>query len=59
MWHEVASLIDQGIPIVVAGNFNCITDPDDKRGGKLFVEDVGPRGLREFISDLVDLGFVG
>lgn len=34
LWQEVMALIKQGIPMVVAGDFNCVFGPKDKRGGR-------------------------
>ena len=61
VWQEVSAMIDLGIPSVVVGDFNCILEEEDKRGGRPFVEDRATRELANFIQDcgLVDLGFVG
>lgn len=61
LWEEVTALIEQGNPTMVAGNFNCVLGPEDKRGGIPFVEDIA---LKEFwyflqMNGLLDLGFVG
>ena len=59
--HEVTTLIDQGIPTMVGGDFNCIIAPHEKRGGKPYIDDVERKEFRDFIQNngLVDLGFVG
>lgn len=43
------------------GDFNCITDPQDKRGGSPFTYSVSVRDFQSFIqyTNLTDLGFVG
>lgn len=60
LWHEIVTLIDQGIPTMVAGNFNCIVGANDKRGSKPFVEDIASREFGCFLQSngLVDLGFM-
>lgn len=59
--HEISTLLGKGIPSLVGGNFNCIDSPQEKKGGRAFVDGVEAREFREFIerNDLVDLGFVG
>lgn len=37
------TLVDQGIPSIVAGDFNYINRPEEKRGGQPFVEDTGSK----------------
>ena len=32
IWQGETALINQNIPIILAGNFNCITDPNEKQG---------------------------
>lgn len=46
---------------MIAGDFNCVLHPDDKRGGRPFVENTRSRECQEFLNHngLVDLGFVG
>lgn len=54
-------MLDQGIPTVVAGDFNCVLRAEDKTGGRLFEEDVATREFAQFlqVNGLVDLKFVG
>ncbi|XP_038984385.1 uncharacterized protein LOC120111406 [Phoenix dactylifera] len=33
LWEEASQLINQGLPMLVAGDFNCIVDPQEKREG--------------------------
>lgn len=60
MW-EVTAFVDQGFPSIVVGDFNYIVGPNEKRGGRLFVEDIGSKEFGEFLhsNGLVDLDFVG
>lgn len=55
------SLVEQGIPAIVVGDFNCIQGPEDKRGGRLFVEGIALKEFDYFVqaNGLVDLDFVG
>ncbi|XP_028553144.1 uncharacterized protein LOC110105396 [Dendrobium catenatum] len=48
-------------PLVVGGDFNCITSKEDKRGGKKFCFSLGAREMGSFISnnDLHEIGFIG
>lgn len=61
VWDEVTALVDQGVPIVVAGDFNCIDWPEDKRGGRPYIKDIGSREYGDFLQSngSVDLRFVG
>lgn len=61
LWQEVTALIDQGLPSIVVGDFNCIDGPEKKRRGQPFMEDIGSREFGNFLysNGLVDLGFVG
>lgn len=61
LWHEISSLVGQGIPTLVMGDFNCIDSPQEKMGGRPFVDGVESREFHSFIKEncLVDLGFVG
>ena len=60
MWQEVSSLVDQGIPTVVAYDFNCIVGLHEKRGSRPFVDNVEFKEFRDFIHsiDLVDHSFI-
>lgn len=61
LWQEVTALVDQGIPIVAAGDFNCILRLEEKRGSRPFIEDLASREFGYFFQSngLVDLRFVG
>lgn len=54
-----SKLVDQDVPTLVASNFNCIDDPQEKKGGKPFTDKIGMKEFRDFImaNGLVDLGF--
>lgn len=61
LWEEITALVDQDIPTVVVGDFNCVHQHEDKRGGRLFVKDTGSREFEHLLhyNGLVDLGFAG
>lgn len=46
LWHEMRALVDQGIPTIMVGDFNCVLRPKDKRRGQLFVKDTGFKEFR-------------
>lgn len=54
-------LMGQGIPTLVASDFNYIGSIEEKRGGRAFVDGVESKKFWEFMEDnrLVDLGFDG
>lgn len=49
LWHEISMLLWQGIPILVARDFNCIDSSQENRGGRAFVDGVDSREFRGFI----------
>lgn len=61
LWHEMAYLVDQVIQAIVVDDFNCIQQPEEKKGGRPFVEDTGFKEFSQFLQSngLVDLEFVG
>lgn len=54
-------LLGQGIPKLVAGDFNCIKSSQEKQGGRPFVDGMDSWEFQDFIekNGLVDLGLVG
>ncbi|XP_038985526.1 uncharacterized protein LOC120111727 [Phoenix dactylifera] len=61
LWAEASQLITQGYPMLVAGDFNCITDPQEKMGGRAFTYKREIREFQDFIASngLIDLEFSG
>ncbi|XP_038984376.1 uncharacterized protein LOC103706536 [Phoenix dactylifera] len=61
LWEEATNLIQLGHPVMMAGDFNCIDSPEDKRGGKVFSNNIEVREFQDFIQSngLADLGFTG
>lgn len=43
VWQKVRALVDQGIPTVIAGDFNWVLGAEDKRDERSFVEDIAYR----------------
>ncbi|XP_038983681.1 uncharacterized protein LOC120111194 [Phoenix dactylifera] len=61
LWDELTHLLALGLPAVMVGDFNCILEESEKRGGRAFTDSVDRREFRDFLSrnGLVDLGFSG
>lgn len=61
LWSEILSFLGEGLPTIVAGDFNCIVGTSEKRGGRRFVDNSESREFRTFISSagLLDMGFSG
>lgn len=55
------SAYKSGISYLVAGDFNCIVDPQEKRGGRPFSYEMKVKEFQDFLtsSGLIDLGFSG
>lgn len=37
LWHEMSTLVGQGIPALVIGDFNYIDGPQEKRNGRAYL----------------------
>jgi len=61
LWHKANELLDLNLPFLLAGDFNCITESEEKLGGAPFEVNQDVREFRSFIAqgDLTDLGFAG
>ncbi|XP_038989856.1 uncharacterized protein LOC120113120 [Phoenix dactylifera] len=61
LWEELSQLISVGYPMLVAGDFNCITNPSEKMGGRPFTYERKILEFQDFLTStgLIDLGFVG
>lgn len=61
LWHKAGVPVDQGIPTIMAGDFNCITSQDEKIGGRPFSPNLAFQDFLYFLNSnsLVDLGFTG
>ena len=58
---EISRLLMQGLPSLVAGDFNCIVGPHEKHDGRQEKDSVESKKFRELITStgLIDLGFMG
>ncbi|XP_038974801.1 uncharacterized protein LOC120106025 [Phoenix dactylifera] len=61
LWEEASQLVAQGFPFLMAGDFNCIVDPQEKMGGKPFSHERKVKEFEDFLTTngLIDLGFTG
>lgn len=61
LWSKILSLLDQGCPSLIPGDFNCIIGANEKRGGRQFTGLAEIAKFRSFISSagVLDLGFSG
>ncbi|XP_038978036.1 uncharacterized protein LOC120108503 [Phoenix dactylifera] len=61
LWEEASQLVDRGYPLLMAGDFNCIVDPQEKMGGKPFSHERKVKEFQNFLTanGLIDLGFSG
>lgn len=58
LWNEILKLSQLSIPHLIAGDFNCITSSDLKKGGKAFKWGPGEMDLINLKNSygLIDLG---
>ena len=58
---EISRLLMQGLPSLVARDFNCIMGPNKKRGGRQQGDSIESREFRDFINNtgLINLDFTG
>ncbi|KAI0530950.1 hypothetical protein KFK09_000499 [Dendrobium nobile] len=61
LWNQLEKSMENSIPSIIGGDFNCILTKDEKRGGKRFLFSKGPREMKSFMvnSDFHDIGCVG
>ncbi|XP_020698122.2 uncharacterized protein LOC110110827 [Dendrobium catenatum] len=61
IWNQLERSMENSSPSIIGGDFNCILNKDEKRGGKRFLFSKGPREMKSFManSDFHDIGFVG
>ncbi|XP_020684675.1 uncharacterized protein LOC110101216 [Dendrobium catenatum] len=61
LWKQLQKCIEDTIPSIIGGAFNCINNKEEKRGGKRFLFSKGPREMKSFMvnSDFHDIGSVG
>ncbi|XP_020705561.1 uncharacterized protein LOC110116355 [Dendrobium catenatum] len=61
LWELIEFYLVEDHPMVVGGDFNCLTSKEDKRGGKKFLFSQGAKEMEAFITnnDLHEIGFIG
>ncbi|KAI0511099.1 hypothetical protein KFK09_011721 [Dendrobium nobile] len=61
LWNQLERSMENSSPSIIGGDFNCILNKDEKRGGKRFLFSKGPREMKSFMvnSDFHDIGYVG
>ncbi|XP_020681534.1 uncharacterized protein LOC110098923 [Dendrobium catenatum] len=61
LWKQLQDCMEDAIPSIIRGNFNCIIYKEEKRGGKRFLFSKGPREMKSFMvnSDFHDIGSMG
>ncbi|XP_020682361.1 uncharacterized protein LOC110099517 [Dendrobium catenatum] len=61
LWKQLEKHLTNDIPSIIGGDFNCIINKEDKKGGKRFLFSKGPREMKGFMmnADFHDIGFVG
>ncbi|XP_020682349.1 uncharacterized protein LOC110099507 [Dendrobium catenatum] len=61
LWSQLERRMENSSPSIIGGDFNCILNKEEKRGGKRFLFSKGPRDMKSFMvnSDFHDIGVVG
>ncbi|KAI0488487.1 hypothetical protein KFK09_028320 [Dendrobium nobile] len=61
LWRKLEEGLKEHNPSIIGGDFNCILNKDEKRGGKRFVFSKGPREMKQFMtnSDFHDVRSIG
>ncbi|XP_020680995.2 uncharacterized protein LOC110098486 [Dendrobium catenatum] len=53
LWNQLERSMENSSPSIIGGDFNCILNKDDNRGGKRFLFSKGPREMKSFMLPLV------
>ncbi|KAI0488489.1 hypothetical protein KFK09_028322 [Dendrobium nobile] len=61
LWRQLEEGLKEHNPSIIGGDFNCILNKEEKRGGKRFVFSKGPKEMKQFMtnSDFHDVRSVG
>ncbi|KAI0496446.1 hypothetical protein KFK09_022763 [Dendrobium nobile] len=61
LWRQLEDGLKEPNPSIVGGDFNCILNKEEKRGGKRFLFSKGPREMKQFMtnSDFHDVRSIG
>ncbi|KAI0498496.1 hypothetical protein KFK09_019384 [Dendrobium nobile] len=61
LWSQLGSCMEDSIPSIIGGEFNCVLNKEEKRGGKRFLFSKGPKDMKCFMTnfDFHDVGNIG
>ncbi|XP_020688384.2 uncharacterized protein LOC110103861 [Dendrobium catenatum] len=61
LWNQLQDCMEDSIPSIIGGDFNCIINKEEMRGGKRFLFSEGLREKKSFMvnSDFHDIGSMG
>ncbi|KAI0529247.1 hypothetical protein KFK09_001794 [Dendrobium nobile] len=61
LWESLGNYSSKEFNMVIGGDFNYILSKEDKRGGKRFKFPLGPKEMKNFLSnyDFHEIGYVG
>ncbi|KAI0508066.1 hypothetical protein KFK09_014200 [Dendrobium nobile] len=61
LWRQLEEGLKEPLPSIIGGDFNCILNKEEKRGGKRFIFSKGPREMKNFKtnSDFHDIRSIG
>ncbi|XP_020691499.1 uncharacterized protein LOC110106090 [Dendrobium catenatum] len=61
LWSLLDKCMVRSIPSIIGGDFNCVLNKDEKRGGKRFHFTKGPRDMKNFMTscDFHDVVIIG
>ncbi|XP_020691611.1 uncharacterized protein LOC110106176 [Dendrobium catenatum] len=58
LWIQLGSCMENSTPSIIGGDFNCVLNKEEKRGGKRFLFSKGPRDMKCFMTNF-DFHYVG
>ncbi|XP_020673283.1 uncharacterized protein LOC110092921 [Dendrobium catenatum] len=60
LWSLLNKCMVSSNPSIIGGDFNCVLNKDEKRGGKRFLFTKGPRDMKDFMTscDFHDVGII-
>ncbi|XP_028547615.1 uncharacterized protein LOC114578541, partial [Dendrobium catenatum] len=61
LWSLLDKCMVSSNPSIIGGDFNCVLNKEEKRGGKRFLFTKGPRDMKGFMTscDFHDVGIIG
>ncbi|KAI0516070.1 hypothetical protein KFK09_008742 [Dendrobium nobile] len=51
LWSQLGMCMEDSIPSIIGGDFNCILNKEEKRAGKRFLFSKGPRDMKCFMTN--------